>query len=416
MAVAVVVGAGLYLLGGPRLAGLFRLKMPGLQPPPPPYEQPLGLPGQVARIDRAIFGALFRLGLSTEDVHFERVERLRTAAGGCYEQARVRVELPPAVSVKAARAELSRSLAGLGGRLSASWRSEAGRTRGELFWDGLLTHSLELCRRPEALARPSAPLGELPQVALVMDDLGYDLGQTRRLIGLKLPVTASVLPHSPHGRESLELASEAGLECLAHLPMEAEGLPAKRLGEGALLMDMDAGELLRTLREDLDALPGVDGANNHMGSALTASEPRMRVILGELKRRGLVFLDSRTSSGTLGFSLAGELGLKAAERDIFLDTVQDKEAVLAQLARLASVARSQGRAVAICHPYPATFEALKEGLPALRRQVRLVRLSELVRAAASSAPRERQAPVPAPGGGPGPAAVGGGAPAVTAAP
>jgi polysaccharide deacetylase 2 family uncharacterized protein YibQ len=212
-----------------------------------------------------------------------------------------------------------------------------------------------------------------------MDDLGYDLSQVKRLAALKLPVTCSVLPGSPYGPQVVEAASKAGIECLLHLPMEAEGVPVKRLGEGALLMDMDAGALLHTLRQDLLGLPGVKGVNNHMGSRLTANEPRMKVVLEELKRRHLFFLDSRTTSHSLGYSLAHQLGLRAASRDVFLDNVQDKDAVLSQLARLMSVARSQGEAVAICHPYPATFAALEEALPLLRGKAQLVAVSAIAR-------------------------------------
>ena len=105
----------------------------------------------------------------------------------------------------------------------------------------------------------------------------------------------------------------------------------------------------------------------------------MRVILAELKRRGLFFLDSRTSNRSVGWELAGQMGLRAARRRVFLDNVQSKDAVLAQLFRLVGVARSEGEAVAICHPHPATFEALEQALPELRAQVRLVNVSALAR-------------------------------------
>jgi hypothetical protein len=377
--VIVVVFLGLAVLfyvKGPQLKQLVSKKMAALEPTPP-YEQPLELPDQIARIDHAFYVALFRLGVKAEDVRFEDVER-RHHQGREWEMARVRVGLPRRLSFEKTRGALTISLRPLGERLELTWEPQGKPGRLELRWDGLLTHRVDFREGP-LRAAALLPAAKLPRVALVMDDLGYDLAQVERLIDLKLPITCSVLPHSPYGREVLRRAQASGLECLLHLPMEAEGLPVKKLGEGALLMEMDAGQLLRCLRDDLDDLPGVVGVNNHMGSKLTANEPRMKVVLGELKRRKLLFLDSRTTSRSLGYSLARRLGVRTAGRDIFLDTVQDKDAVLAQLAKLVSVAGSRGEAVAICHPYPATFEALKEALPRLEKQVRLVPVAEMAR-------------------------------------
>ncbi|MFH0809698.1 MAG: divergent polysaccharide deacetylase family protein [Pseudomonadota bacterium] len=378
-AVVVVVALGLGVLmylAGPRLKGLFHL--PGRREAGPLYEQTEDLPGFVARVDHALYGALFRLGVEAEAISFERVER-RRLDGKEWEEAHVRVRLPRRVGLKAAQAEMLRSLAPFGKRLSTTWQTGANGGRLYVRWDGLLTHCVELhrgLRVPKALVAP--PPAPLPRVAVVMDDLGYDPGQFERVKKLRAEITCSVLPLSPHGRRIAQLAAEAGLECLLHLPMEAEGLPLKKLGDGALLMDMDAGQLLHALREDLNDLPRVSGVNNHMGSLLTANAPRMKVVLRELKRRNLFFLDSRTTSRSLGCSLAEKMGVKTAGRSIFLDDVQDKAAVLAQLAKLVSVARSQGKAVAICHPYPATLGALEEGLPSLKGKVRLVPVSRLV--------------------------------------
>lgn len=373
--VFVGLGALLYVKG-PRLKELVNQRVAGLESVPP-YEQPHELPDQIARIDHAFYVTLFRLGVKARDVRFVHVER-RRHQGREWEQARVKVGLPERVSFERVKTSLERALTPLGEELELAWVPQGRQERLEVRWGGLLTHQVDFSAGPLKAARPRGE-GELPRVVLVMDDLGYDERHIERLVALKLPVTCSVLPYSPHGRQVLRQASEAGLECLLHLPMEAEGLPVKKLGEGALLMEMDAGQLLRRLRDNLEELPGVTGVNNHMGSRLTANEPRMKVVLAELKRRGLLFLDSRTTPRSRGYELARQMGVRSADRDIFLDTVQRKGAVLAQLNKLISLAESRGEAVAICHPYPETFEALEEAAPRLRSQVRLVKVVELAR-------------------------------------
>jgi len=368
--------AGVFYYKGSQLKHIVTQRLNGLDSMPP-YEQPRELPDQIARIDRAFYVALFRMGVKAEDVRFERVEH-HSKDGHEWEQANIRVTLPRGTPPGVARSRINRALAPLGERLTARYEVEDKLGRLELRWDGMLTHRVELREGAgRTTARPREP-AKLPRVAIIMDDIGYDLHQVQRLVDLGYPVTCSVLPFSPYGREAVTRASAAGLECLLHLPMEAEGVPIKRLGEGALLMEMDAGQILRGLRDDLGDLPKVSGVNNHMGSAFTANEPRMKVILAELKRRGLFFVDSRTTSRSQGYRLAEEMGVRSAGRDVFLDVVQDKEAILAQLGKLVSMANSKGEAVAICHPYPATFAALSEALPQLKGNVKLVPVSALV--------------------------------------
>jgi polysaccharide deacetylase 2 family uncharacterized protein YibQ len=117
-----------------------------------------------------------------------------------------------------------------------------------------------------------------------------------------------------------------------------------------------------------------------MGSRFTASEPDMRLVLAELKRRGLLFLDSRTIAGSVGAAVATQLGVPFAERDVFLDNVQSADAVEAKLAELERIARAHGHAIAIGHPHDATIAALAAWLPTLRaRGFALVPLSTIVK-------------------------------------
>jgi len=72
------------------------------------------------------------------------------------------------------------------------------------------------------------------------------------------------------------------------------------------------------------------------------------------------------------------LKLKFAQRHVFLDHVQDPNAIRFQIKKLISIARKKGRAIGIGHPYPSTWEVLREELPNIKNQVGLVRISELL--------------------------------------
>jgi uncharacterized protein len=136
--------------------------------------------------------------------------------------------------------------------------------------------------------------------------------------------------------------------------------------------------LIARLNRDLDAVAHVRGVNNHMGSKMTASAPQMRQIFTTLKKRGLYFIDSRTTTETLCRDSARLLRLPFAERDIFIDHLQNPDFIRKQLHRLLQRAQRQGHAVGIAHPHPVTIEVLRHELPNLKKEVQFVPASRVV--------------------------------------
>jgi polysaccharide deacetylase 2 family uncharacterized protein YibQ len=138
--------------------------------------------------------------------------------------------------------------------------------------------------------------------------------------------------------------------------------------------------VLRRLRWDLDRLDGYVGINNHMGSRFTADPDAMQVVIDELKARGLLFLDSRTSGATVGARVAQRAGIPFAERDVFLDDDQSPAAIAARLRDLEAAARRTGGAIAIGHPHDATLAALAAWIGTLpAKRLQLVPLTEIVK-------------------------------------
>jgi polysaccharide deacetylase 2 family uncharacterized protein YibQ len=152
---------------------------------------------------------------------------------------------------------------------------------------------------------------------------------------------------------------------LLHIPMEPDN-PHLDPGRGALFVDGSEHELRHTLARHLDRFEGYVGINNHMGSRFTRNLAAMRIVLDELKTRGLMFLDSRTTLGSQAPWLAERLELPFAERNVFIDSDREPHAIAHQLARLEKIARQRGIVVAIAHPHEITLEALRAWLPAAR--------------------------------------------------
>jgi len=220
----------------------------------------------------------------------------------------------------------------------------------------------------EAERPPPPPPVEAPPegayVAIVIDDLGRRVADVDELEALGVPLSYAVLPFESRTPEVVSELHRYGAEVLLHLPME--GRDGANPGPGALTLGMGQAALAAATREALAAVPGAVGVNNHMGSVLSADASSMRVVLGELVGRGLFFLDSRTTADSVAYPAARELGLAAAERDVFLDPDMAPAAIRAEFHRLLDVARRDGSAIAIGHPHPATMQVLADEIPKAR--------------------------------------------------
>jgi len=216
-----------------------------------------------------------------------------------------------------------------------------------------------------AVAPPPLEAGK-PLIAIVIDDMGLDRPRSMRALDLPAPLTLSYLPYSKELAAQAALARLRGHELMMHIPMEPLG--SADPGPNALKTGMDENELRRRLQEDLAAFDGFVGINNHMGSRFTATRASMEVVLSELKKRGLLFLDSRTTAQSVGAQIAGEMGIPTVSRNVFLDDDMSSDNVVHQLAEVERIARKQGYAVAIGHPHDNTIAALAQWLPHLRER------------------------------------------------
>jgi len=210
-------------------------------------------------------------------------------------------------------------------------------------------------------AVPFRDLQAKPLVAIVIDDVGLDRPRSKRAWELPGPLTMSFLPYAKDLPDQARAARGRGHELMLHLPMEPTG--RNDPGPGALLISMTDADIRQRTTAALDSFEGFAGVNNHMGSRFTAFRPGMETVLRQLKPRGLMFLDSRTTKDSVGEQTAQELGVPNIVRHIFLDDDESLDAVRRRLVEVEAVAKRQGFVVAIGHPHEATLQALSEWLP-----------------------------------------------------
>ncbi len=232
---------------------------------------------------------------------------------------------------------------------------------------------------PPPVPKRIPPTQTEPRIAIVIDDMGWELPIAQDLLALDHPLSFAVLPQAPYQLQIAEAALQHKRDLLLHLPMEPHGYPRVNPGPNALLSHMNSHQMVELVRTALQALPQVVGVNNHMGSSLTENSKAMRVVMRELKRYDLFFLDSRTSANSQAHQIAREMGIPTAKRHVFLDNSVQQAHISEQLHRLAKMASQQGYAIGIGHPYPETLRAMERTLPVIRQAgVRIVPISRLV--------------------------------------
>jgi len=236
---------------------------------------------------------------------------------------------------------------------------------------------------PPPEARPKAPekkppASDRPKVAIIIDDLGYDHRIAAKFVSLEVPLTFAILPHSPFQKKIADMAHASGIQTMLHLPMEPNKYPSVNPGPGTLLSTMTPDELIAQLEKNLDAVPYIKGVNNHMGSKLTTASDQIHQVFSVLKKRGLYFVDSRTTGETVCRPSAELFQLPFAQRDVFIDHFQKPDFIRKQLEELVLIAHRNGQAVGIAHPHKVTYRILKELLPEIREKVEVVPASEIV--------------------------------------
>ncbi len=211
---------------------------------------------------------------------------------------------------------------------------------------------------PETIS-PAKPLltGQRPMIAVIIDDMGLRKAASTRATRLDGGFTLSYLPYATGVQAQVDQARAAGHEVLVHMPME--GKTGADPGPHAMLTALEPDELQARLAWNLSRFSGYDGVNNHMGSAFTADEKDMALVMNALHKDGMFFIDSRTTPHSAARLLASEMGMAYAERDVFLDNDQDAGYVAVQLAETEALARRHGSAIAIGHPHNVTLDTLE---------------------------------------------------------
>ena len=213
--------------------------------------------------------------------------------------------------------------------------------------------------------RKVPPAGTKPRLAVIISGLGLSADATKRAIELPKEVTLSFSPYGPKLEIDVVSARQAGHEVLLDLPMEPISYPADDPGPHTLLTSLNPSENIARLNWLLGRFKAYVGVINHMGSRFTASPDPLRPILRELKGRGLMFVDSRTTNKSVASDMARQMNLPNASNDRFIDHDPTSRSIDQSFAAAEGQARARGVALVVARPFPVTLERMAEWLPML---------------------------------------------------
>lgn len=215
----------------------------------------------------------------------------------------------------------------------------------------------------ETLPTPEQPLvppaQQQPKLAILMDDLGINFERGIAAINLNIPISVAIIPGEQHATSLMEFAHKKQREILIHMPMQPVSYPTNDPGPLGLFVTQSDDHIVAATKHLIELLPLATGGNNHMGSEFTRHANKMNLVLTEMAKAQLFFIDSLTISDSIAHQEAKRLGVPTTVRDRFLDNEREVEKISAQLESLVALAKEQGHAIGICHPYPETLISLE---------------------------------------------------------
>jgi len=218
------------------------------------------------------------------------------------------------------------------------------------------------------------------ELSIIIDDFGYFIGPLLdEFLALNKFITFAILPDLTYSEEIMQKANNQGRETLIHIPMEPETYPKDDPGKNAIYVDLTENEIKKRMKKFIKQMPLCIGVNNHMGSLATQHEYVMRPVLEILKANNMCFIDSRTSAKSVGYTLAEDMEVPTCQRDIFLDSGEYPDRVVAKTENILDLALRKDKIIAITHAKKDCLEELIQILKNLEgNNIKLVPITDIV--------------------------------------
>ena len=196
-----------------------------------------------------------------------------------------------------------------------------------------------------------------PKLVIIIDDV-VSKSQKDKILNIGYPITMAFLPPNGVQKESAIIAQNLPFHMI-HFPMQASK-NFKNIEVNTLNISDSYETIEARVKKLRDLYPNTTYTNNHTGSVFTENYEAMDKLFRALKKYNFIFVDSRTTPNSVAKELSIKYQMPYIVRDTFLDNDRSFTAIQNQLKDAIRVAKKQGFAIAIGHPYEVTFKVLKE--------------------------------------------------------
>ena len=196
-----------------------------------------------------------------------------------------------------------------------------------------------------------------PKLVIIIDDV-VSKSQKDKILNIGYPITMAFLPPNGAQKESATITQNLPFHMI-HFPMQASK-NFKNIEIDTLNISDSYEKIEARVKKLRDLYPNTTYTNNHTGSVFTENYEAMDKLFRALKKYNFIFVDSRTTPNSVAKELSIKYQMPYIVRDTFLDNDRSFTAIQNQLKDAIRVAKKQGFAIAIGHPYEVTFKVLKE--------------------------------------------------------
>jgi uncharacterized protein len=219
--------------------------------------------------------------------------------------------------------------------------------------------------KPSKVYARSASLNTLhsdaPKIAIILGGLGLNKKLTQKAIkDLPADVTLAFAPYGNDLQEQVNKARKEGHEIFLQLPLEPIGYPAANPGPRTLLGEATEAENIDAMRWHMSRFAGYAGIINYMGGRFLSMPKALKPMFGELKKRGLLFVED----GSLALSATENTGknsnLQVRRAKVVIDSEPTRQGITAALDLLEQEARDNGFAVGSGSGLEVTIDTLAD--------------------------------------------------------
>lgn len=174
------------------------------------------------------------------------------------------------------------------------------------------------------------------RIYIVIDDVGYNIENVKKYLNVKIPLTFSIIPRVKYTNASVSLIENSIKkseknnaapmhEIIIHQPMESHNYP--KLEDSGVKLDFSDDQVIDIINQNIADFKGIArGMNNHMGSSVTENEHIISLVINEVEKHGMYFLDSYTTP----YSKVSLYSKNYHKRDVFLDNETSYEYIKGQ--------------------------------------------------------------------------------------